>query len=232
MFCLTFNSIYAADMCPKPNATRNGLSSKSHVEDLEGIPGLFNALTQDAEDDGWTTFTYPVDFDAALYGNKFDWEMAVVSRKYNKTQMQHKYIFFNGRNRSSMRRRRPRHRRSSAETGQIVGGVGCCPSAHDQQQHVGGHSAGTSVRHARTSQRRSPQLEDRHLQLHRRLHVAVPVVEQVQDELPEHGRHQLPLVPRRLLRVRRLDVPELRRQREPVHGLPGRAAGCGCGWRG
>lgn len=68
------------DMCPKPNATRNGLSSKSHVEDLEGIPGLFKALT-DVEEDNWSTMTYPVDFDAALYGAKFDWEMAVVSRK-------------------------------------------------------------------------------------------------------------------------------------------------------
>lgn len=60
-------------MCPKPNETRNALSKKSHVEELEGIPGLFKALTDEAdEEEKWTIFTFPVDFDAALYGAKMD----------------------------------------------------------------------------------------------------------------------------------------------------------------
>lgn len=50
-------------MCPKPTETRN-VSRQSHVEDLEGIPGLFKALTEedDEDDDKWTTLTFPVDF--------------------------------------------------------------------------------------------------------------------------------------------------------------------------
>lgn len=60
-------------MCPKPNETRNALSKKSHVEELEGIPGLFKALTDEADEEGkWSIFTFPVDFDAALYGAKMD----------------------------------------------------------------------------------------------------------------------------------------------------------------
>lgn len=61
------------DMCPKPNETRSGLSTQSHVEELEGIPGLFKALTDVAdEEEKWSTFSFPVDFDAALYGAKLD----------------------------------------------------------------------------------------------------------------------------------------------------------------
>lgn len=50
-------------MCPKPTETRN-VSRQSHVEDLEGIPGLFKALTEedDEDEDKWTTLTFPVDF--------------------------------------------------------------------------------------------------------------------------------------------------------------------------
>lgn len=66
-------------MCPKPNSTRTGLSKKSHVEDLEGIPGLFKALTDVEDDNNYSTMTFPVDFDAALYGSKFEWDM-VLSR--------------------------------------------------------------------------------------------------------------------------------------------------------
>lgn len=66
-------------MCPKPNSTRTGLSKKSHVEDLEGIPGLFKALTDVEDDNNYSTMTFPVDFDAALYGAKFEWDM-VLSR--------------------------------------------------------------------------------------------------------------------------------------------------------
>lgn len=70
------------DMCPKPNDTKNALSKKSHVEELEGIPGLFKALTEEAdEEEKWTIFTFPVDFDAALYGAK-DKEVKYFMSKY------------------------------------------------------------------------------------------------------------------------------------------------------
>lgn len=56
------------DMCPTTNSTRNGTSEKSHVEELESIPGLFKALTEDIsvsdnDDDEWSVFTFPVDVD-------------------------------------------------------------------------------------------------------------------------------------------------------------------------
>lgn len=54
-------------MCPKPTETRN-VSRQSHIEDLEGIPGLFKALTEetDEDEDKWTTFTFPIDFTTVL----------------------------------------------------------------------------------------------------------------------------------------------------------------------
>lgn len=69
-------------MCPKPNETRNALSKKSHVEDLEGVPGLFKALTEDSDDDDdkWTIFSFPVDF-AAFYGGKGEKEYKYILRK-------------------------------------------------------------------------------------------------------------------------------------------------------
>ncbi|XP_031626994.1 protein twisted gastrulation [Contarinia nasturtii] len=59
------------EMCPKPTETRN-VSRQSHIEDLEGIPGLFKALTEesDEDDDKWTTFTFPVDFQTVLVSPK------------------------------------------------------------------------------------------------------------------------------------------------------------------
>lgn len=70
-------------MCPKPNETRNALSKKSHVEDLEGVPGLFKALTEDSddEDDKWTIFSFPVDFNATFYGGKGEKEYKYIMRK-------------------------------------------------------------------------------------------------------------------------------------------------------
>lgn len=54
-------------MCPKPNET---LSKQSHVEEFpEPVPELFKALTTEPEDK-WSTFTFPVDYDNALYGAK------------------------------------------------------------------------------------------------------------------------------------------------------------------
>lgn len=71
-------------MCPKPNGTRNALSKKSHIEDLESIPGLFTALTDDPdEEEKWSTFTFPVDFDAALYGSKMDKDYKFYLRMTN-----------------------------------------------------------------------------------------------------------------------------------------------------
>lgn len=69
-------------MCPKPNETRSGLSKKSHVEDLEGIPGLFKALTAEPDEEiKWSIFSFPVDFDAALYGAKLDKDFKYYLRK-------------------------------------------------------------------------------------------------------------------------------------------------------
>lgn len=70
-------------MCPKPNETRSGLSTQSHVEELEGIPGLFKALTDTADDEEkWSIFSFPVDFDAALYGAKLDRDFKFFLRKF------------------------------------------------------------------------------------------------------------------------------------------------------
>lgn len=70
-------------MCPRPNDTRNALSKKSHVEDLEGVPGLFKALTEghDDSDDRWTIITFPVDFDKTFYGGKNENEYKYILRK-------------------------------------------------------------------------------------------------------------------------------------------------------
>ncbi|KAL7031238.1 hypothetical protein ACKWTF_006942 [Chironomus riparius] len=53
------------DLCPKPNETRiNPLSKQSHSETLEDhIPGLFSALIEDSDEEKWSVFTFPVDFD-------------------------------------------------------------------------------------------------------------------------------------------------------------------------
>ncbi|XP_055849508.1 protein twisted gastrulation-like [Episyrphus balteatus] len=52
------------DLCPKPNQTRNALSKKSHVEEFNGVPELFNALiTSKPEDVEWDIVTFPVDID-------------------------------------------------------------------------------------------------------------------------------------------------------------------------
>lgn len=77
---INLSGVVSADMCPKPNSTRNDPSKKSHVEELDGVPGLFMAI---ADDDGnnWSTFTFPVDFDAALYGAKSDKDYKYIMRK-------------------------------------------------------------------------------------------------------------------------------------------------------
>lgn len=62
------------DMCPKGNTTQPVLSTKSHIEDLDGVPGLFTALTA-MDEQSWTTITFPVNFDAVLHGLKTDWDL-------------------------------------------------------------------------------------------------------------------------------------------------------------
>lgn len=58
------------EMCPKPNETTNELSKQSHVEELEGFPNLFNVLTAEEDpEERWKIYTFPIDFDAALYGS-------------------------------------------------------------------------------------------------------------------------------------------------------------------
>lgn len=69
-------------MCPKPNETRNALSKQSHADDLEAIPGLFSALTEADDSMKWKTFTFPVDFESELYGNKFDKNVKYIMRKF------------------------------------------------------------------------------------------------------------------------------------------------------
>lgn len=72
-------------MCPKPNDTKNELSRKSHVEDLEGVPGLFNALTESGDGTEFVNFrifSFPLDFDSALYGNKLDKPTKFIMREY------------------------------------------------------------------------------------------------------------------------------------------------------
>lgn len=61
-----------SDLCPKPSDVKNPLSKQSHYEALEGIPGLFNALLEDPDDDKWSVFTFPVDYDTSLYANTKD----------------------------------------------------------------------------------------------------------------------------------------------------------------
>lgn len=77
------------EMCPKPSDTRN-VSRQSHVGDLEGIPGLFQALTEVTDEDDqdkWTIFTFPVDVENVLVGSKGDKEKYIL-RKCLKTAFQ------------------------------------------------------------------------------------------------------------------------------------------------
>lgn len=71
------------EMCPKPTETRN-VSRQSHVEDLEGIPGLFKALTEeeDEDEDKWKTFTFPVDFQTVLVSPKGDKPFKYILRMF------------------------------------------------------------------------------------------------------------------------------------------------------
>uniref|UniRef100_A0A1I8PHY4 Protein twisted gastrulation n=1 Tax=Stomoxys calcitrans TaxID=35570 RepID=A0A1I8PHY4_STOCA len=53
------------DLCPAKKAPP--LSQKSHVEDFEGVPELFDVLVSSPSDDleyNWNIFTFPVDYEA------------------------------------------------------------------------------------------------------------------------------------------------------------------------
>ncbi|XP_035795842.1 protein twisted gastrulation-like [Anopheles albimanus] len=68
------------EMCPKPNETSNELSKQSHIEDLEGFPGLYDVITSEQDAQGrWKVFSFPIDIDAALYGPKGDTKYLVHS---------------------------------------------------------------------------------------------------------------------------------------------------------
>lgn len=72
-------------MCPKPNNTRNALSKKSHVGELEAIQGLFSALTESDPDgndenaDKWSIVNFPVDLDSTAYEKNEDYKYYVKS---------------------------------------------------------------------------------------------------------------------------------------------------------
>lgn len=58
------------DMCPKPNETQQARWSTSLVDQLDGFPELFQALTVvQGDQDKWVSFTFPVDFQEALFKN-------------------------------------------------------------------------------------------------------------------------------------------------------------------
>jgi len=71
-----YRSLFFPELCPKPNDTRNSLSKKSHVEDFDGVPELFNAVATPDEGDSfgynWNVFTFQVDFDKYLKGPKLE----------------------------------------------------------------------------------------------------------------------------------------------------------------
>ncbi|XP_063705585.1 protein twisted gastrulation-like [Culicoides brevitarsis] len=68
------------DLCPKPNETQNELSKQSYTDELEGIPEYFTTIAGGGTDitSEWQTFTFPVDYDASLYGDKLDTNIKYV----------------------------------------------------------------------------------------------------------------------------------------------------------
>ncbi|XP_065362191.1 protein twisted gastrulation-like [Calliphora vicina] len=59
------------DLCPKTIDVKTSLSQKSHVEDFEGVPELFDELVSSPADDlgySWNIFTFPVNYETVLSG--------------------------------------------------------------------------------------------------------------------------------------------------------------------
>lgn len=78
-------------MCPMPEKNNVTLSSQSHVEELKGIPSLFNALTsKKGIHDIWTIFKFPLDFDTISNGVNSFQDVAARFRKYKKLQINQK----------------------------------------------------------------------------------------------------------------------------------------------
>ncbi|XP_037814020.1 protein twisted gastrulation-like, partial [Lucilia sericata] len=65
------NCCGCVDLCPKASSNvETSLSQKSHVENLEGVPELFEALvTSPADEYSWSILTFPVNYEAALRGS-------------------------------------------------------------------------------------------------------------------------------------------------------------------
>lgn len=103
-FCLLGNKIclwltpdcisFFSELCPKPNDTRNSLSKKSHVEDFDGVPELFNVLAtaEDSESDYWDAFTFQVDWSRGKPTLEKD-EKYYLSECLAPSQMVYKYMF-------------------------------------------------------------------------------------------------------------------------------------------
>lgn len=75
--------MFFSELCPRPNDTRNSLSKKSHVEDFEGVPELFNVLVSSPADDldyNWNIFTFQLDFDTVLSGPKLEKDFNYFSK--------------------------------------------------------------------------------------------------------------------------------------------------------
>lgn len=80
---INFSMKNFSDLCPKPNETQNELSKQSYTDELEGIPEYFTTIAGGGTDvtHEWQTFTFPVDYDASLYGDKLDRDIKYVMRE-------------------------------------------------------------------------------------------------------------------------------------------------------
>lgn len=68
------------DMCPKQNETVRS-NTTSLVEDMDGIPGLFSALTIEPDDKlRWVAYTYPVDYAEASFKDKIPISFSVIDQ--------------------------------------------------------------------------------------------------------------------------------------------------------
>lgn len=74
-------------MCPLENTTIPKFSTKSHVENLEGVPGLFSALTG-MNDDGWKSFTFPVVLDGVFVSTNVKSHTGAARRNTNDRKTQ------------------------------------------------------------------------------------------------------------------------------------------------
>lgn len=65
-------------MCPLPDESQSHTKKKSHVEDLGGIPMLFETLTDDGDSDGrWSVYTYPVELDGAVHATERELDLSL-----------------------------------------------------------------------------------------------------------------------------------------------------------